>query len=72
MKVLLVDDHTLFSKSLAIALADFQEIEKFTSTNDINHLDAVIGKEQPDIILVDINLGRLTEEDGLLNALISD
>lgn len=66
MKVLLVDDHTLFSKSLAIALADFQEIEKFSSTKDIKHLDTVIEKEHPDIILVDINLGRLTDEDGLL------
>lgn len=66
MKVLLVDDHTLFSKSLAIALADFQEIEKFSSTKDIEHLDDVIKREQPDIILVDINLGRLTEDDGLL------
>lgn len=66
MKVLLVDDHTLFSKSLAIALADFREIEKFSSTKDIEHLDDVIKREHPDIILVDINLGRLTEDDGLL------
>ena len=66
MKVLLVDDHTLFSKSLSIALSDFPEIEKFSSTKDIEHLAAVLETEQPDILLVDINLGKLTEEDGLL------
>ncbi|PWM65830.1 MAG: DNA-binding response regulator [Clostridiales bacterium] len=66
MKVLLVDDHTLFSKSLSIALSDFPEIEKFSSTKDIEHLAAVLETEQPDILLVDINLGKLAEEDGLL------
>lgn len=66
MKVLLVDDHTLFSKSLSIALSDFPEIEKFSSTKDIEHLAAVLETEQPDMLLVDINLGKLTEEDGLL------
>ena len=68
MKVLLVDDHTLFSKSLSIALSDFPEIEQFSSTKDVEHLGAVIQSEQPDILLVDINLGKLTEEDGLLLA----
>lgn len=68
MKILLVDDHTLFSKSLAIALSDFPEIEQFSSTKDVEHLDSVIQSEQPDILLVDINLGKLTEEDGLLLA----
>lgn len=68
MRVLLVDDHTLFSKSLSIALSDFSEIEQFSSTKDVEHLGAVIQSEQPDILLVDINLGKLTEEDGLLLA----
>lgn len=68
MKVLLVDDHTLFSKSLSIALSDFPEIEQFSSTKDVEHLGAVIQSEQPDILLVDINLGKLTEGDGLILA----
>lgn len=65
MKVLLVDDHTLFSESLSIALSDFSEIEKFSSTKDIEKLAYTIQYQQPDIIMVDINLGKLTEEDGL-------
>lgn len=68
MRVLLVDDHTLFSKSLSIALSDFPKIEQFSSTKDVEHLDSIIQLEQPDILLVDINLGKLTEEDGLLLA----
>ena len=35
MKVLLIDDHKLFSKSLAIVLSDFPDIEEFSSTNDV-------------------------------------
>ena len=30
MKVLLIDDHKLFSKSLAIVLSDFPDIEEFS------------------------------------------
>lgn len=66
MKVLLVDDHTLFSKSLSIALSDFPEIENFSSTKDIEKLTSIIQSEQPDILLIDINLGGLTDEDGLM------
>jgi len=35
MRVLLVDDHILFAKSLSIALCDNPEIEQFSSTKDI-------------------------------------
>lgn len=66
MKVLLVDDHTLFSKSLSIALSDFPEIENFSSTKDVENLNSIIQSEQPDILLIDINLGGLTDQDGLM------
>jgi len=56
MKVLLIDDHTLFSKSLAIVLSDFPDIEEFSSTNDVDHIAEIVEKSQPDILLVDINL----------------
>lgn len=66
MKVLLVDDHALFAKSLSIALCDFPEIEQFSSTKDIQNLEELIAGELPDILLIDINLGGLTDEDGLM------
>ena len=50
MKVLLVDDHALFAKSLSIALCDFPEIEQFSSTKDIQHLEELIAGELPDIL----------------------
>lgn len=62
----MVDDHTLFAKSLAIALSDFHEIEQFSSTRDVAHLETILGQEAPDVLLLDINLGTLTDEDGLL------
>ena len=52
MKVLLVDDHALFAKSLSIALCDFPEIEQFSSTKDIQHLEELIAGELPDILLI--------------------
>ena len=54
MKVLLIDDHKLFSKSLAIVLSDFPDIEEFSSTNDVDHIAEIVEKSQPDILLVDI------------------
>lgn len=68
MRVLLIDDHALFAQSLAIALSDFSEIERFSNTKDISHLETVMAREKPDILLMDINLGKLTQEDGLLLA----
>ena len=65
MKVSLIDDHTLFSKSLAIVLSDFPDIEEFSSTNDVDHIAEIVEKSQPDILLVDINLGHSVQEDGL-------
>lgn len=65
MKVLLIDDHTLFSKSLAIVLSDFPDIEEFSSTNDVDRIAEIVEKSQPDILLVDINLGHSVQEDGL-------
>jgi len=66
MKILLVDDHALFAKSLSIALSDVPEIEQFSSTKDIQNLEKQILTELPDILLIDINLGGLTDEDGLM------
>lgn len=68
MKVLLIDDHTLFAKSLSIALSDFPQIEEFSSTRNLSNLERLIAEKLPDILLIDINLGTLTEEDGLLLA----
>lgn len=65
MRVLLVDDHALFAKSLSVALSDFPEIDQFSSTKDIQNLENHIAAKQPDILLIDINLGGLTNEDGL-------
>ena len=61
MKILLVDDHILFAKSLSIALCDNPEIEQFSSTKDIQDLEKQIATELPDILLIDINLGGLTD-----------
>ena len=65
INILLVDDHTLFSKSLEIALSDYPEITSFESINDISRLDNFIDTNRPDILLMDINLKNIASEDGL-------
>lgn len=65
INILLVDDHMLFAKSLCIALDEYNEIEHFYSTQDIQNIDKIICKKNIDIILMDINLGKLSDIDGL-------
>lgn len=68
MRVLLVDDHALFSQSLAIVLSDFPSVEQFLTVKSIDEIESIIERDKPDILLMDINLGKLSEEDGLLLA----
>lgn len=65
INILLVDDHKLFAKSLSVALDEYNEIEYFYSTQDIQCIDKVICEKDIDIVLMDINLGNLTDMDGL-------
>lgn len=65
INILLVDDHTLFAGSLSIALDEYDEIDHFYSTQDIQSLQKMISDKSIDIVLMDINLGNLSDADGL-------
>lgn len=65
INILLVDDHALFATSLAVALEGYKEVEHLYSTQDIKKIDALISEKNIDIILMDINLGNLSNTDGL-------
>lgn len=65
INILLVDDHILFAKSLSVALDEYNEIEQFYSTQDIAGLDTIVCDKNIDIVLMDINLGNLSDTDGL-------
>lgn len=65
INILLVDDHILFAKSLSVALDEYNEIENFYSTQDIQGINKMISDNNIDIILMDINLGNLSDADGL-------
>ena len=65
INILLVDDHMLFAKSLSVALEEYNEIEHFYSTQDIQGIEKMVGNNNIDIVLMDINLGSLSDKDGL-------
>ena len=65
INILLVDDHILFAKSLSVALDEYNEIEQFYSTQDIAGLNTIVCDKNIDIVLMDINLGNLSDKDGL-------
>ena len=65
INILLVDDHTLFAKSLLVALDEYNEIEHFYSTQNIQGIEKIVCDKNIDIILMDINLGNLSDVDGL-------
>ncbi|WP_330654274.1 response regulator transcription factor [Faecalicatena faecalis] len=62
---MLVDDHKLFAKSLAIALEEYEEIEEFHYITQLLDLPEMIKSKKIDIVLMDINLGKLSTDDGL-------
>lgn len=68
MNILLIDDHVLFAKSLEIAFEDYPEVSRFRSAQQVATVMQMIEAEQPDILLVDINLSNISEEDGLIVA----
>lgn len=65
INILLIDDHILFAKSLAIALKNYTEIENFYTIQDLYTLPELITTQKIDIVLMDINLGKLSSHNGL-------
>lgn len=65
INILLVDDHMLFAKSLSVALDEYDGIDQFCSTQDIQGLEQMIRECHMDIILMDINLRNMSDTDGL-------
>ena len=65
MKVLFIDDHILFARSLELALQESPLIEEFRWAADPGALERELEDHLPDILLVDINLGRGAALDGL-------
>ncbi|MDE5933811.1 MAG: response regulator transcription factor [Lachnospiraceae bacterium] len=68
INILLVDDHELFAKSLSIALDECREIKNFYIAQNIRSLQNILREKEVDIILMDINLGRMSDADGLETA----
>lgn len=55
----------LFARSLSVALEEYNEVEQFYSTQDTVGLDTVVYDKNIDIVLMDINLGNISDADGL-------
>ena len=65
MRILLVDDHKLFCKSLKVILEMDEKIDIVDICTNQNEILPFIEENNYDVILLDINLGNLSEESGL-------
>lgn len=64
MKILLIDDHRLFAKSIQLLFQQYDEVDVIdTITSHFN--DVMIDLSKYDIILLDINLTNISKENGL-------
>ncbi|HGA4519715.1 TPA: response regulator [Streptococcus pyogenes] len=64
MKILLIDDHRLFPKSIQLLFQQYDEVDVIdTITSHFN--DVTIDLSKYDIILLDINLTNISKENGL-------
>ncbi|HER8849470.1 TPA: response regulator transcription factor [Streptococcus pyogenes] len=64
MKILLIDDHRLFAKSIQLLFQQYDEVDVIdTITSHFN--DVTIDLSKYDITLLDINLTNISKENGL-------
>lgn len=55
----------LFARSLAVALEDYEEIGRLYAAQDLQSIGEILDSGEIDIVLMDINLGKLSRENGL-------
>ncbi|MDT1956949.1 response regulator transcription factor [Carnobacterium divergens] len=63
MRLLLIDDHQLFSSSLKLVMEKFDVVEKVITLDKPHLINDYLLKDMVDLILLDINLGK---DNGLL------
>ena len=64
MKILLIDDHKLFSQSIKMILELSENIKKVQLVDNFSTILEIAFNDY-DIILIDINLTSLYQDDGL-------
>jgi len=62
MDIVLLDDHHMFSKSLALALKTFSDVKNVQYFTEVYQLEDYLLEHEPDILLLDIRLG---DQNGL-------
>lgn len=64
MKILLIDDHRLFAKSIQLLFQQYDEVDVIDTITS-HFKDVTIDLSKYDIILLDINLTNISKENGL-------
>ena len=62
MRVLIVDDHPLVRRGLSATLSFEDKVSEVKEASNIEEAMTILSKENPDISIIDLNLGNV---DGL-------
>src|SRR3712207_7504689 len=68
LKILLIDDHKILAQGLAISLSKFDSVEKIDVVDSEFTIDGILDKiklEHYDIILMDLNIKKICQTDGI-------
>lgn len=65
MTVLVVDDHTTFSDLLAMAISGLPDLDCVGTASSVQEAGVLTEKLRPDVVVMDVQLGRGDENDGI-------
>ena len=71
MHILLIDDHALFRQGLKYLLEDLEERCVFHEAGDVNQALAILGREEINLVLLDLNMPGTSGMDALQSVLSS-
>src|SRR5215204_937781 len=71
IRVVLVDDHLIVREGIGMIIANDREIDLVGEAENITGALALVAHEKPDVILLDLNLGKESAVDSIQEILVA-